>query len=237
MTGQSILVVDDEPDLRELVSYNLQKNGYLVLEADNGKLGLSMVLEQRPSLVLLDILLPGLSGLDVCREIRRRPELDAMPIIMLTAMGEDSDVVLGLELGANDYIPKPFSLKVLLARIRTALRHKTDTLTAPPYMQSSDRATVSAYGIRIEPMRHRASIDGRTLNLSPSEFAILHLLIARPGWLFSREQIIFSVKGEDYPVTDRSVDVHILNLRKKLGSRGHIIETVRGLGYRIKEVP
>lgn len=237
MTGQSILVVDDEPDLRELVSYNLQKNGYLVLEADNGKLGLNMVLEQRPSLVLLDILLPGLSGLDVCREIRRRPELDAMPIIMLTAMGEDSDVVLGLELGANDYIPKPFSLKVLLARIRTALRHKADTLTAPPYMQPTDRAAVSAYGIRIEPLRHRAAIDGRTLNLSPSEFAILHLLIARPGWLFSREQIIFSVKGEDYPVTDRSVDVHILNLRKKLGARGHIIETVRGLGYRIKEVP
>ena len=237
MTGQSILVVDDEPDLRELVSYNLQKNGYLVLEADNGKLGLNMVLEQRPSLVLLDLILPGLSGLDVCREIRRRPELDAMPIIMLTAMGEDSDVVLGLELGANDYIPKPFSPRVLLARIRAALRHKADTLAAPPYMQSTDRATVSAYGIRIEPMRHRASIDGRTLNLSPSEFAILHLLIARPGWLFSREQIIFSVKGEDYPVTDRSVDVHILNLRKKLGSRGHIIETVRGLGYRIKEVP
>ena len=127
-----------------------------------------MVLEQRPSLVLLDIILPGLSGLDVCREIRRNPELDAMPIIMLTAMGEDSDVVLGLELGANDYIPKPFSPRVLLARIRTALRHKADTLAAPPYMQSSDRATVSAYGIRIEPVRHRAAI-GRH---SPQPFAI-----------------------------------------------------------------
>ena len=233
---QAILIIDDEPDLRELVRYNLQKHGYAVLEADNGRVGLNMALEKNPVLVLLDIMLPELSGLDVCREIRRNPKLDATPIIMLTAMGEDSDVVLGLELGANDYIPKPFSPNVLLARIRAALRNKTDTQAALPSMQSPDRETVSVFGIDIDPVRHRAVIDGMPLNLSPSEFSILHLLMTKPGWLFSREQIISTIKGDDYPVTNRSVDVHILNLRKKLETKGSIIETVRGLGYRIKDI-
>ncbi len=233
---QAILIIDDEPDLRELVRYNLQKHGYAVLEADNGRVGLNMALEKNPALVLLDIMLPELSGLDVCREIRRNPKLDATPIIMLTAMGEDSDVVLGLELGANDYIPKPFSPNVLLARIRAALRNKTDTQAALPSMQSPDRETVSVFGIDIDPVRHRAVIDGMPLNLSPSEFSILHLLMTKPGWLFSREQIISTIKGDDYPVTNRSVDVHILNLRKKLETKGSIIETVRGLGYRIKDI-
>ena len=236
MSGQSILIIDDEPDLRELVRYNLNMNGFVVLEADNGKTGLDMICDQRPSLVILDLMLPGLSGLDVCRSIRRNPVFDTMPIIMLTAIGEDHDVVLGLELGANDYMTKPFSPKVLLARIRAVLRHSAEASPIQPSIQQGRGQKVSRFGILIDPERHSATLDGAPLNLSPSEFSILQLLLSSPGRLFSREKIISTVKGDDYPVTNRSVDVHILNLRKKLGHRGNVIETVRGLGYRLKDV-
>ncbi len=228
MSKEKILVVDDEEDILELVRYNLFKNGYQVTCVTSGELAMQKLKEETPHMILLDLMLPGMDGLDVCRSLRSNPATVNIPIIMITAKGEDADIVTGLELGADDYLTKPFSPRVLLARIRAILRrNKQDELDESSVLKTHD--------IVVNPARHEVLVKGEQLMLTATEFGILHFLARRPGWVFSREQIISAVKGDDYPVTERSVDVQVVGLRKKLGDSGDLIETVRGVGYRFKE--
>jgi two-component system phosphate regulon response regulator PhoB len=228
MVRKTILVVEDEEDILELVEYNLAKNGFDTVCLLDGETGLETIRTRLPDLVVLDLMLPGLDGLGVCRILKSDPKTRDIPIIMLTAKGEESDIVTGLELGADDYITKPFSPKVLIARIRAVLRRKSQETV-------DEKSTVRIHDITIEPGRHEVLVRGEPVQLTLTEFRILHLLARRPGWVFTRYQIVDEIRGEDYPVTDRSVDVHIVGLRKKLGTSGKHIDTVRGVGYRMKE--
>lgn len=228
MAKERILVVDDEEDILELVRYNLTKENFQVISSTTGEEALDKLKKESFDLILLDLMLPGRDGLDTCRIIKGSPETSHIPIMMITAKSEDTDVVLGLELGADDYVTKPFSPRVLLARIKALLRRNQPE-------HSEDRAIIKAHDMVINPSRHEVKIKQSVVNLTATEFSILEFLAKRPGWVFTREQIIDSVKGTDYPVTDRSVDVQIVGLRKKLGDSGDLIETVRGVGYRFKE--
>ncbi len=228
MSKEKILVVDDEEDILELVRYNLLKNGYRVTCVSSGEQAIEKLKQETPQIILLDLMLPGMDGLDVCRNLRSNPATSSIPIIMITAKGEDADIVSGLELGADDYLTKPFSPRVLLARIRALLRrNKLDEL--------DETSVLKIHQLVINPVRHEVLVNGEPLALTATEFSLLHFIARRPGWVFSRDQIISAVKGDDYPVTERSVDVQIVGLRKKLGDSGDLIETVRGVGYRFKE--
>lgn len=228
MSKEKILVVDDEEDILELVRYNLLKNGYRVTCVSSGEQAIEKLKQETPHIILLDLMLPGMDGLDVCRTLRSNPATSSIPIIMITAKGEDADIVSGLELGADDYLTKPFSPRVLLARIRALLRrNKLDEL--------DETSVLKIHQLVINPVRHEVLVNGDPLALTATEFSLLHFIARRPGWVFSRDQIISAVKGDDYPVTERSVDVQIVGLRKKLGDSGDLIETVRGVGYRFKE--
>jgi len=225
--NELIVVIEDEDDIRELIRYNLEKDGYRVLGARSGEEGLALVRSALPNLVMLDLMLPGIDGLQVCREIKADERLKAIPIVMVTARGEEPDVVSGLELGADDYVSKPFSPKVLVARVKTALRRRRD---GQPEMQ----AIVRHERLLVNPQRREVAIDNERIELTNTEFKLLHFLIKQPGIVFTRDQIVDGVHGDDYPVTDRSVDVQIVGLRKKLLEYGACIETVRGVGYRFK---
>ncbi|MEI6890710.1 MAG: response regulator transcription factor [Pontiella sp.] len=224
-----ILVVEDEAPIQELLQFNLERNKYRVKVADSGEEGIESAGLFQPDLILLDIMLPGLDGLEVCKKLKADPKTKHIPIIMLTALCEEADVVTGLELGADDYITKPFSPRVLLARVKAALRRITTTQPA------SNDEIISAHSITIDISRHKVEVDGLDISLTFTEFKVLQLLSQQPGRVFTRYQIVDAVHGEDYPVTDRSVDVQIVGLRKKLGTAGQYIETVRGIGYRFKE--
>jgi len=223
-----ILVVEDEEDILELVRYNLAKEGYDVHGVQSGEDALKKIKISLPDLLILDLRLPGLDGFEVCKTLKSDPKSKSIPIIMLTAKAEEADIVTGLELGAEDYITKPFSPKVLVARVRTALRRKAN--------EPIDETTpIKVHDILIHPGRHEVSMKGKSIDLSFSEFRILWCLAKRPGWVFTRDQIIDSIHGADYAVTDRSIDVQVAGLRKKLGSHGKLIETVRSIGYRFKD--
>ncbi len=226
MAKEMILVVDDEADIRELIQFNLEREGYTVMSAATGEEALSMTQHHKPELIILDLMLPGIDGIEVCKALSSYE----IPILMVTAKSEDSDIILGLEMGADDYITKPFSPRVLIARIRAVLRRNKKSSILNTVLKR-----VSIHGISLDPARHHVTMDGEPLDLSVTEFGILEFLMRNPGWVFSRGQIIESVKGNDYPVTERSVDVQILALRKKLGEKGSVIETVRGIGYRLVE--
>jgi two-component system phosphate regulon response regulator PhoB len=228
MSAEHILVVDDEEDILELVSYNLVKAGYRVTKAVSGEEALKSARAKPPDLVLLDLMLPGVDGFEVCNTLKRDPRTANVPVVMLTARGEEPDIVAGLELGADDYITKPFSPRVMIARIRAVLRRKTK---AP----AEETAVIKLKDLVIHPGRHEVAARGKRIDLTSTEFRILHLLARRPGWVFTRQQIIDAARGDEYPVTDRSVDVHIVGLRKKLGALGERVETVRGVGYRYRE--
>jgi two-component system alkaline phosphatase synthesis response regulator PhoP len=228
MVGERILVVDDEEDLLELVRYNLSKEGYQVRCAATGEAALREARELLPDLVLLDLMLPQVDGLAVCKVLKSSPHTQHIPIVMLTAKTEEADVVSGLELGADDYITKPFSPRVLLARIRAVLRRKLK-------QSLDDPSTIKVRDLVIHPGRHEVLLGGQLVDLTFTEFRLLQFLARKPGWAFSRNQIVDAVKGEDYPVTERSVDVQVAGLRKKLGEAGNYIETVRGVGYRFRE--
>ena len=228
MPKEHILAVDDEEDILELIRYNLEKEGYRVACAETGEQALTQARSLIPDLILLDLMLPGMDGFEVCKILKNDPKTAHIPIVMLTAKGEETDVVTGLELGADDYIIKPFSPRVLIARIRTICRRKQKQTT-----DISD--IIQIHNIVINPTRFEVRVDDQTVDLTATEFHILHFLVQHPGWVFTRSQIIDSVKGADYPVTDRSVDVQIVGLRKKLKNAGKYIETVRGIGYRFKE--
>ncbi len=228
MPRGNILVVEDEEDIRELVRYNLAKEGYRVSVTADGEQALKSARAQLPDLIVLDLMLPGLDGLEVCRLLKADPRTQSVPVVMLTAKGEESDVVAGLELGADDYVTKPFSPRVLVARLRAVLRRKSrETPQAD--------AAIHVHDLVIHPGRHEVLVKGKPVSLTNSEFRLLHTLARRPGWVYTREQIVDAVHGEDYPVTDRSVDVQVVGLRKKLGPEGDCVETVRGVGYKFKE--
>ena len=228
MQRERILVVDDEADIRELVEYNLTQNGYRVTCVAAGEEALKEARRGLPDAILLDLMLPGIDGLEVCRTLKQDPKTAHIPVIMLTAKGEEADVVIGLELGADDYITKPFSPRVLMARLRAVLR-KRGTLA------EGDTDTISLHGVVINPRRREVTVHGEPVELTNTEFRLLHFLARRPGWVFTRNQIIDSVRGDGYPVTDRAVDVQVAGLRKKLGAYGEYVETVRGVGYRFRE--
>ena len=226
MAKRTILIIDDEEPIRDLLKLTLQSAGFeSILESSDGEDGLALARRFRPDLILLDLMLPGMDGLSVCRQLKSSPDTQRIPIIMLTAKSDETDIVVGLEMGANDYMTKPFSRKILTARIRTQFR------IAEQQEQSS---VLQVSGLSIDRERHLVSVSGENVDLTFSEFEILAFLAEHPGRVFTRGQIIRRVKGEDYPVTDRAVDVQFVNLRKKLGEWGTAhIETIRGIGYRL----
>ncbi|MCL5270239.1 MAG: response regulator transcription factor [bacterium] len=228
--AQTILVVDDEQDIRELLRYNLTKEGYAVECVASGEEALRRARSRPPDLIVLDLMLPGVDGLEVCRRLKGERRTAAAGIVMLTAKGEDADVVAGLELGADDYVIKPFSPRVLLARIRAALRR--------PQLTTSDDgpAVIERGDITIDLGRYQVTAGGEPVSLTALEMRILLALLRRPGLVMTRYQIVTAAQGEGIGVTDRSVDVHIVSLRRKLGDCGKLIETVRGVGYRFREL-
>lgn len=227
MAREHILVVDDEEDILELVRYNLSKSGYQATCVTSGEDALNLAGSKMPALIILDLMLPGIEGLDVCRLLKNNPATQHIPIVMLTAKGEEPDIVAGLELGADDYITKPFSPRVLVARVKAVLRRKKAA--------ADEDIAIKVRDITIDSRRHEVAVKGKPVELTHTEFSILNLLARRPGWVFTRNQIIDAVRGGDYAVTERSVDVQVVGLRKKLGHCGEYIETVRGVGYRFKD--
>lgn len=220
-----ILMIEDDASIRDMTKMNLNMNGFQqVYCASDGEEGLAMAAQLVPDLILLDVMLPGIDGLTVCRNLKNNPALADIPVIMLTAKGEENDVVLGLEIGADDYITKPYSSKVLAARIAVQLRKKRNG--------TKGGRTIVLGTLSIDLVTHSVSLDGRPLTLTADEFKTLALLAANPGRVFTRNQIIREVKGDNYPVTARAIDMHMVNLRRKLGEWADHIETVRGVGYR-----
>jgi two-component system phosphate regulon response regulator PhoB len=228
MAKERILVVDDEEDILELVRFHLAREGYQLTLAASGEEALKQAKREAFDLIVLDLMLPGLDGLEVAKALKADAKNQAVPIIMLTAKGEDADVVTGLEIGAEDYITKPFSPRVLTARVKAVLRRR---FREP----RDDTKPIAVYDLEIHPGRRTVLAGGKALDLTFTEFQLLSVLARRPGWVFTRSQIVDAVRGSDYPVTDRSVDVQVVGLRKKLGGYGRYIETVRGVGYRFRE--
>ena len=228
----SILVVEDEEDIRELVRYNLVKEGYQVTAVASGEEGLAMTRSRQPDLVLLDLMLPGIDGLTVCRKLKSDSATENIPIVILTAKGEEADVITGLNMGADDYVTKPFSTRVLIARMQAVLRRAE---LGERDLSQNDDAVIQRRNLVIHPGRHEVLVDGSPVTLTSTEFRVLHFLARRPGWVFTRQQILDGIHGDNYAITERAVDVQIVGLRKKLGPTGDAIETVRGVGYRFKE--
>ena len=226
ISKKQVLVVDDEEDILELVAFHLKKEGHEVRCTTTGEKALHIIQSEQPDLVVLDLMLPGINGLEVAKLLKNNLETRDIPIVMLTAKGEESDMVTGLELGADDYVTKPFSPRILAARIKAVLRRKT-----PPSVDDA-ADVIKIHNLVIHTGRREVLVDNKPVHLTFTEFGILKYLTHRPGWVFTRAQIVDQVKGTQYCVTDRSVDVQIVGLRKKLGSAGRYIETVRGVGYR-----
>jgi two-component system alkaline phosphatase synthesis response regulator PhoP len=228
MAKHKLLLVEDEGHILELLTYNLSKEGFDVTGVPSGEEALAAVRSSLPDLILLDLMLPGVGGFDVCRILKSDPQTKHIPVVMLTARGEEQEIVAGLELGADDYITKPFSPKVLVARIRAVLRRQ-------PKHVEHDGEMIKIHDLEIHPGRHEVRAAGEVVTLTSTEFRVLTFLASRPGWVYTRDQIIESIHGSDHHITDRSIDVQIMSLRKKLGDCGSYIETVRSVGYRFKE--
>lgn len=224
-----ILVVEDDMDIQELVRYNLQKTGYQVESAFDGESGLQKTVIFRPDLILLDIMMPKLNGIEVCRRLKTDSVTARIPVVFMTAKTEEGNIITGLDAGAQDYICKPFSIRVLLARVRACLRKVN------PSISDEARPVLTYRTLEINPGLHTAKLRGVPVDLTATEFRLLYFLAEYPGRVYTREQIIDAVRGDDYAVTDRAVDVQVAGLRKKLGEFGEFIETVRGVGYRLRE--
>ena len=223
----TILIIEDEPDISELIEYNLTQFGYSILVSNNGENGIENTRKHLPDLILLDLMLPGINGIDVCRILKNDKDTSDVSIIMLTALGQEEDIVKGLETGADDYVTKPFSFPVLEARIQSVLRRGIK--------DNIENDNIHNSGIAISSRKREVYIDGKKIeDLTFTEFQILHLLASHPGWVFTRYQIIDKIRGDNYPVTDRSVDFQIVGLRKKMGKKGKLINTIRGVGYRFQ---
>lgn len=230
MAKQAILVVEDDDDIRDLVAYNLDKAGFEVLQAADGETGLALARQHRPSLIVLDLMLPGMDGHQVCYRLKMDEDLKAVPVVMLTAKSEEADVVIGLGIGADDYIVKPFSPRILVARVSAVLRRQGEAV-----VHGEERPIVVKDWLTINPNRHEVLVEDQAVKLTPIEFKILHFLASNPGYVFSRARIIDEAQGEDVTITERTVDVHVVSLRKKLGQYAAYIETVRGVGYKFKD--
>ena len=223
--SETVLIIEDEPDIRTLIKFNLDKIGYKIFLEKNGEDGLKTARKTLPDLILLDLMLPGINGLDVCRVLHTDSATSGIPIIILTALSQEEDIVKGLENGADDYITKPFSLRVLEARVKAVIRRKK--------LKTGDtKSDFTIQGIFISNKFRVVKILDSKIDLTFTEFQILYLLCSHPGWVFTRYQIIEKIRGDGYPVTDRSVDFQIVGLRKKMGDKGNLIETIRGVGYR-----
>ncbi len=230
MPHETILLVEDEADIRGLVCYNLEREGFRVIESVSVEAARKRLKDRRPDLIVLDLMLPGVDGVTFCKELRADPDTRTLPVLMLTARCEDADIVVGLEVGADDYLTKPFSPRVLVARVRALLRRQA----APA---GGEGTRIARDPLVIDTERHEVSLNGKPLTLTFSEFRILEALARRPGVVFTRYQIVDAVRGADYAVTDRAVDVQIVGLRRKLGAYSGMIETIRGVGYRFSEHP
>ena len=226
-----ILVVEDELDLQELLRFNLEREGMNVSIADTGEKAVELAQHAKPELILLDLMLPRMDGLEVCRHLKADDATTKIPIIMVTAKGEEADVVIGLELGADDYITKPFSTRELVARVKAVMRRSG----LPAGGEVDEAETIMLGPIEIKADRHEAYLDGDRLDLTATEFRLLLLMTDRPGRVFTRQQIIERLHGGHTAVTDRSVDVQVVALRRKLGEHADLIQTVRGVGYRVKD--
>ncbi|MDR1301120.1 MAG: response regulator transcription factor [Treponema sp.] len=229
---RTILIIEDDRDIQDMLSFAMQKEGWKLLMASSGEQGLELlrsVPRETEACIILDIMLPGMDGLRVLKKLKMEGPFRSIPVIMTTARGEEADIVAGLELGADDYVVKPYSPKVLIARIRAALRRIEESTQAP-----GEKTTWQQGNLRLDAARHEVHYGETPLDLSATEFALLQHFLAHPDRVFSRNHLIAAIRGPDYPVTDRSVDVQILGLRKKLGEAGDMIETIRGVGYRFK---
>ncbi len=225
MSRSRIVIIEDEPDIVEIISYNLKREGYQVSSAGRGDEGINLVRNKAPELVILDLMLPGMDGLCVCRQLKSDPLTKDIPIIIVSAKEEESDVVIGLGLGADDYVAKPFSPRELLARVKAVLRRS-------PVREELNAERISIGDLVIDSVRHEVRVANQLVKLTATEFKILYQLASQPGRAFSREQLLNRVVGEGVIVVDRNIDVHIRSVRKKLGSCQHMIQTIRGIGYR-----
>jgi two-component system phosphate regulon response regulator PhoB len=225
--GERILVVDDEPDLLELVRFQLEQAGFEVETAPDGRIGLEAIRRRRPSLVVLDWMLPDLPGTEVCRQLRADPALRDLPVLLLTAKAEEIDRVVGFELGADDYVTKPFSPRELVLRVQAILRRSAG--------DAAPAGAIERGPLLLDPERHRCSVEGAEVTLTAKEFRLLEALMTRPGRVLSRQRLLDEVWGTDITVTERTIDTHLKRLREKLGAAGDQIETVRGVGYRFAE--
>ena len=224
--SQQILIVEDEAEIRELLRFNLEREGFSVLEAADGNEGLKLARQHMPDLMLLDVMLPGFDGFEVCRRLGAQSETANIPVLMLTARGEEMDRVVGLSLGADDYVVKPFSVRELMLRIRAVLRRGT---------RSSESPVLERHGIRLRPEAHTAEVQGQEMPLTATEFRLLEDLLRHAGAVRTREQLLNKVWGYSFEGYARTVDTHVRRLRAKLGGAAAMLETVRGVGYRIKE--
>ncbi len=225
--SKNIFVLDDEPDILELISIHLRKANFRVKTFAEADTFLRALRAECPDLIILDLMLPDADGMDICRHIKNNPKLNSIPIIMLTAKTDETDRILGLELGADDYVTKPFSPRELVARVKAVLRRKTE--------QGEAKTIKIGDAIVIDPQRFTFEIEGKPIDLTSTEFKILEMLAERKGWVFTREQILNALWGQDKAVIDRTVDVHIKHIRDKLGKHGRFIRNVRGVGYKIEE--
>lgn len=227
MTKTSILIIEDEKSLVEILKYNLEREGFEVFTADDGRQGLQRAQASLPDLIVLDLMLPVIEGLEVCRRLRSDARTRKLPILMLTARGEEVDEVVGFQMGADDYVTKPFKVKPLVQRIKALLRRLQQS--------EAEQDNVLVHGLEIDRWRHRAVIDGRELQLTPTEFRLLWSLARQPGRAFSRNELMDAGIGADAASLERTIDVHVKSLRQKLAERSELIETVRGVGYRFRD--
>lgn len=225
MARARVLIVEDEVDIANLISFHLTREGYAPNIATSGRDALRAIEQQKPELVILDIMLPDLDGLEVCRKIKREPATQRIPVLMVSARGEESDIVVGLELGAEDYVTKPFSPRVLMARVKAALRRHEG--------EGAREIAFAGGAIRIDPARHTVEVNGMGIDLTLTQYRLLHFLALRPGFVRTRDQIVTAVRGEGTILSSRAIDVHVAALRQRLGEHGDAIETVRGVGYRL----
>lgn len=225
MSRARVLIVEDEADIANLIHFHLSREGYSPSIAATGRKALEAIERDRPELVVLDIMLPDLDGLEVCRKLKRDPTTQQIPIVMVTARGEESDIVVGLELGAEDYVTKPFSPRVLMARVKAVLRRH----------ESEAEGQISLRGgeVVIDPARHVVEVEGEVIELTLTQYRLLHFLASRPGFVRTRDQIVSAVRGEGTVLSSRAIDVHVAALRQRLGGKSDLIETVRGVGYRV----
>ncbi|MFQ6044999.1 MAG: response regulator [Gemmatimonadales bacterium] len=229
MPPPKIVVIEDEADILDVLHYALKRDGHRVFSARDGEEGVELVRREDPALVLLDLMLPGLDGLEVCRILKTDPVTSHVPVIMVTAKGEESDVVLGLGLGADDYVTKPFSPKELVARVKAVLRR------SPAREEGIGKERIRCGAVVVDRARHEVVVDGAAVEFTPTELRLLHFLASHPGRVFTRDQLLSRVIGEGAHVIDRNVDVHVRAIRSKLGPHRELIETVRGVGYRLRE--